>query len=464
MAKVKKIFVCTNCNESSNTWAGKCGICNEWNTVVETEHSSSSDSLKVQEHVGYAGKSNSAQITPLKDVKIADNIRLKTGFGELDRVLGGGLVKGSVILIGGDPGIGKSTLLIQTIANLSKDQKTLYVTGEESPSQVNLRAVRLKLDIDNVNILSETNVERIIEQSRSFKPKIMVIDSIQTVFTQESKSSPGSTTQLKESAAQLSRFAKEENISMFIVGHVTKDGTIAGPKVLEHIVDTVLYFEGEQGSRYRMMRAVKNRFGEVNELGVFAMIEKGLVEVKNPSSVFLSKYDKDVPGSVILVTKEGTRPLLVEIQSLIAENFSDNPRRVTIGLDKDRLLLMIAILQRKSGIKFYQYDVYVSVVGGVKIPETASDICLVLSLLSSQEEKTIPRSLAAFGEISLSGEIRPVPNGEERIKEAIKHGIKTIVIPKPNAPSKNSPLNKQIEIVTVNDINDVVTYYNKIKK
>ncbi len=463
MAKIKTIYVCSECGSSHPKWAGQCSSCKSWNTLeegLEEQEKSKNDRM-----TGYAGLSKSSEIVKLTEVSSEEFSRISTGFYEMDRVLGGGLVEGSIVLIGGDPGIGKSTILTQTLSNLSiNSKKVLYVSGEESPSQIHLRAKRLGLNINEVYILSETNVEKIIDKTEKFQPDVVVVDSIQTIYTNESKSSPGSTSQLKETASMLNRFGKQNNITIFLVGHVTKDGSIAGPKVLEHVVDTVLYFEGEQGSKYRMLRSIKNRFGEVNEMGVFAMLENGLKEIKNPSAIFLSKYEKEVSGSSLFVVKEASRPLILEIQSLVAESNSEYIRRVSIGVDKDRFMLLTAILQRKVGLRIGRYDIYVSVVGGVKISETACDLPLSLSIISSYNESPLPKDLISFGEIGLSGEVRPVPNGEERIKEAIKHGMKTIIVPKGNYPSLKSKLHNEIKIVGISDVEELMEFYNSLYK
>jgi DNA repair protein RadA/Sms len=356
------------------------------------------------------------------------------GVQELNRVLGGGLVAGSVVLIGGDPGIGKSTLLLQVLAAFSDTLKSLYVTGEESPEQVSLRARRLGLQADQIRILPETSVERIVEHARNESPQVMVIDSVQTLYTEFLQSAPGSVGQVRESAAQLVRFAKQTGTALFLVGHVTKEGTLAGPRVLEHMVDTVLYFEGDPGGRYRVIRAIKNRFGAVNELGVFAMTDKGLKEVRNPSSIFLSRHDQPVAGSVILVAMEGTRPLLVELQALVDESQLSNPRRVTLGLEHNRIAMLLAVQHRHGGVLMSDQDVFVNVVGGVRVNETAADLAVLLAVLSSFKDRSLPNDLVVFGEVGLAGEIRPVPNGEQRLREAAKLGFRKAIVPAANAP------------------------------
>jgi DNA repair protein RadA/Sms len=385
---------------------------------------------------GYTGDAAGARVQSLDSLEAEVHSRAPTEIGELDRVLGGGLVEGSVVLLGGDPGIGKSTLLLQTLSSLGHSRGCLYVSGEESPQQVGLRARRLGLDGSGIRLLPETCVERIVDAARAERPQVMVIDSIQTLYTELLQSAPGSVAQVRESAAQLVRFAKQGNSSVFLVGHVTKEGALAGPRVLEHMVDTVLYFEGEAGSPYRLIRAMKNRFGAVNELGVFAMTEHGLREVRNPSAIFLSRHGEPVPGSLIMVTREGTRPLLVEVQALVDESPLSNPRRVTLGLEQNRLSMLLAVLHRHGGVAMFDQDVYVNVVGGVRITETAADLPVILSVLSSFRNRTLPADLVAFGEVGLAGEIRPVPNGLDRLKEALKHGFTRAIVPKANAPRK----------------------------
>jgi DNA repair protein RadA/Sms len=384
---------------------------------------------------GYAGEAD-ARVERLAEVEIAVEPRTPTGMAELDRVLGGGLVAGSVTLIGGDPGIGKSTILLQTLTNLAARMPVLYITGEESKQQVSLRARRLGLPGDDLGLLTETSVERMLAVARKEQPQVMAVDSIQTVFTDVLQSAPGSVAQVRESAAQLVRYAKQHNTALFLVGHVTKEGTLAGPRVLEHMVDSVLYFEGEHGGRYRVIRAIKNRFGAVNELGVFAMTDKGLREVANPSSIFLSRHEQPVAGSVIMVTREGSRPLLVELQVLVDESHLSNPRRVTLGLEQNRLAMLLAVLHRHGGMAMYDQDVFVNVVGGVRVAETAADLPVLLAVLSSFRDRPVPSDLVVFGEVGLAGEIRPVPNGQERLREAAKHGFKRAIVPKANAPKK----------------------------
>ena len=430
MAKTKIQYTCTECGAVASKWGGQCADCGAWNTLVETVAEKPSE--KSARFSGYAG--SEARIQTLANVTISDTPRIATGLSELDRVLGGGMVPGSIVLIGGDPGIGKSTILLQTLCHLSQQEKALYVTGEESLEQVSMRAQRLGLDGAKLRLLTETSVERITRLALEEKPQVMVVDSIQTIHTDLLQSAPGGVSQVREAAAQLVRFAKQTGTAMFIVGHVTKEGALAGPRVLEHMVDAVLYFEGEGDSRYRVIRAVKNRFGAVNELGVFAMTETGLKEVKNPSAIFLSRYGDTVPGSVVMATWEGSRPLLVEVQALVDTSHIGNPRRVTLGLDQNRLSMLLAVLHRHGDIPTYDQDVFVNVVGGVRVLETSADLALVLAVLSSLKNRALDKELIVFGEIGLAGEIRPVPNGQERLREAAKHGFKRAVVAKANAP------------------------------
>jgi len=385
---------------------------------------------------GYAGSGEAVVRTLASVASAGTEARLPTGLDELDRVLGGGLVAGSVVLIGGDPGIGKSTLLLQALANLSAQVPALYVTGEESAEQVSLRARRLGLAGDRLRLLTETAVERILAHAAAERPRVMVVDSIQTLYTELLQSAPGAVAQVRESAAQLVRHAKRSDTAVFLVGHVTKEGALAGPRVLEHMVDTVLYFEGEVGSQFRLIRAIKNRFGAVNELGVFAMTDRGLKPVSNPSAIFLSRHDQVVSGSGILVTREGTRPLLVEVQALVDQSPLANPRRVALGLEQNRLAMLLAVLHRHGGVAMYDQDVYINVVGGVRVTETAADLPTLLAILSSFRDRPLPRDLVAFGEIGLAGEVRPVPSGQERLREAAKHGFRRALVPHGNAPKR----------------------------
>jgi DNA repair protein RadA/Sms len=437
MAKAKTAYVCTDCGAEHNKWQGQCVECNAWNTLSEFVVQSAQKSVGAARQGGYAGAANSVpRVTPLTDVLITAESRTLTGIGELDRVLGGGLVDGSVVLIGGDPGIGKSTLLLQMLGKLGEKLPSIYVTGEESLAQVASRAQRLDLPLQPLQALAETGVERILEQVAATRPRVLVIDSIQTIWTELLTAAPGSVSQVRESAARLTRFAKESGTSVFLVGHVTKEGGIAGPRVLEHMVDAVLYFEGDSGSRFRVLRAFKNRFGAVNELGVFAMSEKGLREVPNPSAIFLSAHSGPTSGSAVMVTREGTRPLLVEVQALVDQSSLGNPRRVALGLEQNRLAMLLAVLHRHGGVAAYDQDVFVNVVGGIRVQETAADLPVLLAVLSSLRDRPLPEKTITFGEVGLSGEIRPVPNGEERLKEASHHGFLRAIVPKANAPKK----------------------------
>ena len=424
----KTIHTCTACGSEFSKWAGQCTDCGAWNTLVESVRA---PVLKGPRAGGYAGQAG--EVTVLDQVRTQDAPRVATGLSELDRVLGGGLVAGSVVLIGGDPGIGKSTILLQTMTHLADSLPALYITGEESLAQVALRARRLELPMGRLKVMAETSVERIIATAQVEQPRVLVVDSIQTLYTEALTSAPGGVSQIRESAALLTRYAKQSGCALFLVGHVTKEGALAGPRVLEHMVDCVLYFEGEADSRFRLIRAAKNRFGAVNELGVFAMTDRGLREVANPSAIFLSRYDQPIPGSVVMVTREGSRPLLVEVQALVDDAFS-NPRRVAVGLDQNRLAMLLAVLHRHGGIASVGQDVFVNVVGGVKVLETGSDLAVVLAVTSSLRGQALDSDLVVFGEIGLSGEIRPVPNGQERLREAAKHGFKRAIVPRSNAP------------------------------
>ena len=439
MSKAKVAYVCTECGAEHNKWQGQCVECGVWNTlsaIVLTPATTAKVSVGAQRS-SYAGSAAGApQITPLTAVALTTEARVLTGIGELDRVLGGGLVQGSVVLVGGDPGIGKSTLLLQMLGTLGAHLASVYVTGEESLSQVASRAQRLGLPLEPLQALAETCIERILEQVVATRPRVLVIDSIQTIWTELLPAAPGSVSQVRESAAKLTRFAKETGTSVFLVGHVTKEGGIAGPRVLEHMVDAVLYFEGEAGSRFRVLRAFKNRFGAVNELGVFAMSDKGLREVPNPSAIFLSTHSGPTAGSAVMVTREGTRPLLVEVQALVDQSSLGNPRRFALGLDQNRLAMLLAVLHRHGGVAAYDQDVFVNVVGGIRVQETAADLPVVLAVLSSLRDRPLPEQTVVFGEVGLSGEIRPVPNGEERLKEAAHHGFKRAIVPRANAPKK----------------------------
>jgi len=449
MAKIKTQYVCNRCGSISPKWAGQCLDCGEWNCL--SEQIEAPKSTQSARFAGYAG--NTKQLQKLSEVEHTKMARIDTGLSELDRVLGGGLVPGSVVLIGGDPGIGKSTILLQTMCHLSNQLNAVYVTGEESAQQISMRAQRLGLSGDNLSLLTETQVETIIATAQNVKPQVMVIDSIQTIYTELLQSAPGGVAQVRESTAQLVRFAKQKGIAVFVVGHVTKDGALAGPRVLEHMVDAVLYFEGERDGRYRILRAVKNRFGAVNELGVFAMTEEGLKEVQNPSAIFLSRYQQASAGSAVTVTWEGSRPLLVEVQALVDESHGGSPRRVAVGLDQNRLAMLLAVLSRHGGVFCHDQDVFLNVVGGVRVMETSADLALLLATVSSLRNQILPQNLIVFGEVGLAGEIRPVPNGQERIKEAKKHGFKTVIAPKANAPKKEI---EGIRVITVTRLADAL--------
>ena len=430
MAKAKTSFYCSECGSELSKWAGQCPDCKAWNTVKEFRQAAITG---VSRMGGFTGTSN-RQVTELAEVSDQKITRIGIGIDELDRVLGGGIVPGSVILIGGDPGIGKSTLLLQVLAGLVGQMKCLYVSGEESLQQINMRASRLALDVGALRCLTETNVEQILSVAQKEKPGLMVVDSIQTLHSEQVESAPGSVSQVRETAAGLVRYAKQMNCAMVLIGHVTKDGALAGPRILEHMVDAVLYFQSDEGSRYRVIRAFKNRFGAVNELGVFAMTGLGLKEVNNPSAIFLSGHSETAAGSVITVMREGTRPILLELQALVDESHLANPRRVTIGLDHSRLAMLLAVLHRHGGISLGDQDVFANVVGGMKITETGSDLPLILAILSSFRDRVLPAKTVVFGEVGLSGEVRPVYNGEERLKEAASLGFKRAIIPKANKP------------------------------
>jgi len=443
----RSLYVCSACGAAFPKWSGQCSECFAWN-VLEESVAPLVPGKAAARFAGYAGEGSSG-VMRLAEVEVEREGRYPSGSPELDRVLGGGVVDGSVVLIGGDPGIGKSTLLIQTLAGLSRERRTLYVSGEESPRQISLRARRLGLPAEELRLLPETCVERIVANAERDRPQAMVVDSIQTMYTEQLQSAPGSVSQVREATAQLVHFAKRSGTAVFLVGHVTKEGSLAGPRVLEHMVDTVLYFEGEAGSQLRLIRTIKNRFGAVNELGVFAMTDKGLKEVSNPSAIFLSRQAESVPGSVILVTREGTRPLLVEVQALVDESPLANPRRVTLGLEQNRLSMLLAVLHRHGGIGMFDQDVYVNVVGGVRITETASDLAVLMAALSSFRDRPLEHGLVVFGEVGLTGEIRPVPNGQERLREAAKHGFKRAIVPRANRPKQSL---EGLEVVAVDNL------------
>jgi DNA repair protein RadA/Sms len=435
MAKTKSAYVCNDCGADFVRWQGQCTECGTWNSISEVRLPSVT---KQQRFDGYAG-ATAAKVIRLDQVDLQDVPRFSSGFAEFDRVLGGGIVPGSAILIGGSPGAGKSTLLLQIMCGLAVTDKALYVTGEESLQQVALRANRLGLPTKNLMMLAETNVETICQLALQEKPRIMVIDSIQVMQMSDIQSAPGSVSQVRESAAYLTRFAKQHNVAVIMVGHVTKDGSLAGPKVLEHCIDCSILLDGDTDNRFRTLRGNKNRFGAVNELGVFAMTGQGMREVKNPSAIFLSRGKEDTPGSIVMVLWEGTRPLLVEIQGLVDYSPLNNPRRVTLGMEQNRISMLLAVLHRHAGIQMADQDVFVNVVGGVKVNETSADLATLLALVSSFKNKALPNELVVFGEVGLSGEIRPVPSGQERLKEAAKHGFKRAIVPVANAPKEAIP-------------------------
>lgn len=453
MAKQKTNYTCTECGAVQNKWAGQCPSCQQWNTLVET----------LVEEVGnrfsnkYQGLAQTAPVLNLAEIEAEDIPRFGTDIEEFDRVLGGGLVPGGVVLIGGDPGIGKSTLLLQALSNLARIKKVLYVSGEESGAQIALRAKRLAVDARGVSLQAEIQLEKILNTLAEHKPQVVVIDSIQTMYSDALSSAPGSVAQVRECAAQLTRVAKTMNITMILVGHVTKEGALAGPRVLEHIVDTVLYFEGDTHSSFRLVRAIKNRFGAVNELGVFAMTERGLKGVSNPSALFLSQHDTQVAGSCVMVTQEGTRPLLVEIQALVDTSHAPNAKRLSVGLEQNRLAMLLAVLHRHAGVAAFDQDVFINAVGGVKITEPAADLAVLLAINSSMRNKPLPRGLVVFGEVGLAGEIRPAPRGQERLREAAKLGFSIAMIPKSNAPKQKI---EGLQIIPVDRIDEAL---NKIR-
>jgi len=449
MAKAKTIYSCTECGGQSPKWQGQCPNCGEWNTLVE----SVAEALPVAGKNRYSALAASGKLQQLAEVEASEVSRTPTGIAEFDRVLGGGLVEGGVVLIGGDPGIGKSTLLLQALAHLSATKKVLYVSGEESAQQIALRAKRLALDAREVHLLPEIQLEKIQATVAHEKPDVVVIDSIQTVYSEQLTSAPGSVAQVRECAAQLTRLAKSSGVTIILVGHVTKEGALAGPRVLEHIVDTVLYFEGDTHSSFRLIRAFKNRFGAVNELGVFAMTEKGLREVSNPSALFLSQHGTQVPGSCVMVTQEGTRPLLVEIQALLDEAHSPVPRRLSLGLEQNRLAMLLAVLHRHAGIACFDQDVFINAVGGVKITEPGADLAVLLAIVSSLRNKPLPEKMVVFGEVGLAGEVRPVQRGQERLKEAAKLGFTRAIIPKANAPKHKID---GMEVIAVERVDEAV--------
>lgn len=457
MAKAKTAFVCNDCGAEYARWQGQCNACKAWNTITEIRLAPAKAS-RADRFSGYAGETQ-AKIQTLAEISLQEVPRFHSGFYELDRVLGGGIVPGSAILIGGHPGAGKSTLLLQVMCGLAQNMTALYVTGEESLQQVAMRANRLGLPTDRLNMLSETSVEQICHLADQLKPQIIVVDSIQVMHLADIQSSPGSVSQVRECASFLTRYAKTRQVAIVMVGHVTKDGTLAGPKVLEHAIDCSLLLEGEADSRFRTLRSHKNRFGAVNELGVFAMTEQGLREVKNPSAIFLSRGEEDTAGSSVMVLWEGTRPLLVEIQALVDHSMLANPRRVAVGLEQNRLALLLAVLHRHGGLQMSDQDVFVNVVGGVKVSETSADLALLLALISSFRNRPLPKDLVVFGEVGLAGEIRPVPSGQERISEAAKHGFTRAIVPFANKPKSAV---KNMQVFTVKKLIDALNILDNI--
>ena len=445
MAKATQ-YQCDACGHAFNKWSGQCPECNAWNTLEETR------AIQAGGKVRSIAPAKTSRVVPLSEVDTSTEPRLLTDLSELDRVLGGGIINGSVVLLGGSPGIGKSTLLLQMLAAL-KQYQTLYISGEESAQQISLRAERLALNKDNIRLLSSVSLEEVLSTLQATKPKLVIVDSIQTLASEQLTSAPGSVSQVRECAGQLVQFAKNTDTTLFVVGHITKEGTLAGPRVLEHMVDTVLYFEGDSSDRFRLLRATKNRFGAVNELGVFVMQETGLKGVKNPSALFLSHHQSPAAGSVIMVTREGTRPLMVEVQALVDDNPSNNTRRLAQGIEQNRLSMLLAVMHRHSGISLHNEDVFINVVGGVRVTEPAVDLPVLLATLSSFRDFILPRELVVFGEVGLAGEIRPVPNGQERLREASKHGFKQAIIPAMNMPKDSI---KDLELFPVSRLADAV--------
>ena len=450
MAKAKTVYSCNDCGGQTLKWQGQCPHCGAWNTLVEA--------VAEQSAARYRGVAQASRVQTLSEVSAAEEPRRETGIGELDRVLGGGLVRGGVALLGGDPGIGKSTLLLQALSRLSASCSALYVSGEESAQQVALRSRRLGLEGARLAVLAEIQLEKILAVLDQHPPDVAVVDSIQTVYSEALQSAPGSVAQVRECAAQLTRFAKSSGTSLLLVGHVTKEGAIAGPRVLEHMVDSVLYFEGDTHSSFRLVRAIKNRFGAVNELGVFAMTDRGLRAVPNPSALFLSQHNGEVAGSCVLVTQEGTRPLLVEIQALVDASHAPNPRRLTVGLEQNRLAMLLAVLHRHAGVAAYDQDVFVNAVGGVKIDEPAADLAILLAIVSSLRGQALPRKLVVFGEVGLAGEVRAVQRGQERLREAAKLGFTQALIPRANAPKGAID---GLEILAVDRVEEAVRFVTR---
>jgi DNA repair protein RadA/Sms len=447
VAKAKSVYSCTECGGESPRWQGQCPHCGAWNSLVEAVAEAAGPKNR------FAGVAKTSVLRQLSEVSAQEAPRIATDIGELDRVLGGGLVAGQVVLIGGDPGVGKSTLLLQALASMSAKHRAVYVSGEESAEQVALRAQRLALDSAKMELLAEIQLERILATLEKAKPELAVIDSIQTLYSENLTSAPGSVAQVRECVAHLTRYAKGSGTCIVLVGHVTKEGALAGPRVVEHIVDTVLYFEGDTHQSFRLVRAFKNRFGAVNELGVFAMTDKGLRGVSNPSAIFLSQHASPVPGSCVLITQEGTRPLLVEIQALVDAAHAPNPRRLTVGLEQNRLAMLLAVLHRHAGIACYDQDVFVNAVGGVRIAEPAADLAVLLAIVSSLGDRPLPSHLAVFGEVGLSGEVRPAPRGQDRLREAAKLGFTQAIVPKANLPKQKI---EGLEIIAVDRVRDAI--------
>lgn len=451
--KNKSQYQCSECGGISSKWLGQCPQCNAWNTLTEVVQRSTGEGGKNR----FASLAGRSAVTPLSQVQAEQVERHPTGMSELDRVLGGGLVEGGVALIGGDPGIGKSTLLLQALHHMASHYKVLYVTGEESVAQVALRAQRLDIQSPTLGVMSEISLESILDTLQRKQPKVCVIDSIQTLFTEALTSAPGSVAQVRECAAHLTRTAKSHQISMILVGHVTKEGALAGPRVLEHMVDTVLYFEGDTQSRFRLIRAIKNRFGAVNEVGVFAMTEQGLKGVTNPSAIFLGQHRRPVPGTCVMATLEGSRPLLVEIQALVDEG-SGAPRRLSVGLERDRLAMLLAVMHRHAGLASFDQDVFINAVGGVRISEPAADLAVMLAIQSSVRNRALPSGFLAFGEVGLAGEVRPAPQGIERMREAAKLGFKHLLIPKANMPRKADEALKDVQLHPVERVEEALQH------
>lgn len=455
MAKSKSLYFCNACGGQTLKWQGQCPHCRAWNTLVETVAEKTNSTSSDKNRFRFISATESKQVRNLNEVEAEEFPRYSTGMTEFDRVLGSGLVRGGVVLLGGDPGIGKSTLLLQALSVMSARQQVLYVSGEESAQQVASRARRLSLDVTAVKLLTEIQLENIQAVLTQQQPKVAVIDSIQTIYSDTLQSAPGSVAQVRECAAQLTRLAKTQGVCLLLIGHVTKEGALAGPRVLEHMVDTVLYFEGDSHSSFRLVRAFKNRFGAVNELGVFAMTDRGLREVSNPSAIFLSHHDGQVPGACVMATQEGSRPLLVEIQALVDTAHSPNPRRLSVGLEQNRLAMLLAVLHRHAGIPCFDQDVFINAVGGAKITEPGADLAVVLAIVSSLKNRPLPEKIVVFGEIGLAGEVRPVQRGQDRLREAAKLGFVKAIIPKANQPKQSIP---GLDVISVQRIEEAISY------